>query len=418
MILRGNGAVKKIAFSPDGRLLASAGDEVRVYDVSAADPGASARPLAGHTKPAQDVAFSPDGRWLATASADSTVRLWDVTAPDPAASNIVLHHPPRSTVHRVAFSPDGRWLATGADSGIRIWDLQDPAAAPKIAKARGDIIDVGFSPDGRWLVAGGTETYQLLLFQAPFVGQPLSFHVNQWVLTLAFSPDKRWLVVPDHYDAIVFDLNKPDPSVEPITLRGHKDAIQDMAFSHDGLWFATGSADRSVQLWNVPDRFSGPLVLRGHEGSISSLAFSRDGQWLATASNDMTVRLWNISSPFGQPVSLHSSAEPTKLRLWDLRAESEPAVSQISGDELGVGAGRVFSPNGKWLATISNPARLVHLLNLGTAAAYRISPAHPGMASPVFSSDADGRWLATGDSTGPSILWTPCRRIQQRDRSC
>ena len=207
--------------------------------------------------------------------------------------------------------------------------------------------------------------------------------------------------MPDHYDAVVVDLNKANPISEPIILRGHKDAIADMAFSPDGLWFATGSADHSVQLWNVPDRFSGPTVLRGHEGPISSLAFNGDSRWLATASNDTTVRLWNVSSPFGQPIWLHSASDPTRLRLWDLRAAPQPAVSQIRGDELGVGAGRVFSPNGKWLATLSNPANFVHLLNLATS-----PPTEhilPGVvwASPVFS--PDGRWLATGGVTDPTI---------------
>jgi WD40 repeat protein len=187
-------------------------------------------------------------------------------------------------------------------------------------------------------------------------------------------------------------------------LRGHRDAIADMAFSRDGLWFATGSADHNVQLWNVSDRFSGPTAFRGHEGPISSLAFSGDSRWLATASNDTTVRLWNVSSPFAQPKSLHSPSDATKLRLWDLRTAPQPAVSQILGNELGVGAGRVFSPNGKWLATLSNPADFVHLLNLATSPPTEHILRHPGVASPVFS--PDGRWLATGGWTEATIkLW-------------
>ena len=342
LTLPGSGNVKKIAFSPNDRWLAAVGDdaEVRLYEMDPAEPAASARALVGHTKPVEDASFSPDGHWLATASEDSTVRLWNITASGPVVASFALQHRSGIQVHTVAFSPDGRWLATGAQSGIRLWDLLDPSAEPKTLyeDTNVDIIKVAFSPDANWLVAGATETYQALLFHAPFDGPQRSFHVNQWVGNVAFSPDKRWLVVPDHYNALVLDLNKPDPTSEPIILRGHKDAIADMAFSPDGMWFATGSADHSVQLWNVPDRFSGPNVLRGHEGPISSVAFSHDGRWLASASSDMTARLWNVSSPFGQPISLRSVSQPTKLRLWDLRADPL-AVSQISGDELDLGAG-------------------------------------------------------------------------------
>jgi WD40 repeat protein len=212
-----------------------------------------ARALVGHTKPVQDARFSSDGHWLATASEDSTVRLWNITASGPVVAGFVLQHKPGIQIHTVAFSPDGRWLATGAQSGVRLWNLLDPSAEPKTIyeDSNVDIIKVAFSPDANWLIAGATETYQALLFHTPFDGPQRFFHVNQWVGNVAFSPDKRWLVVPDHYKALVLDLNKADPASEPVTLRGHKDAITDMAFSPDGMWFAMGSADHSVQLWNV-----------------------------------------------------------------------------------------------------------------------------------------------------------------------
>ena len=122
LVLPGSGNVRKIVFSPDGRLLAAAGDDVRVYEIKYADRADSDVHIdirwaggAGHTKPVQDAAFSPDGRWLATTSADSTVRLWNIAAPEPAATNFVLRHKPGKQVHTVAFSPDGHLLATGGE---------------------------------------------------------------------------------------------------------------------------------------------------------------------------------------------------------------------------------------------------------------------------------------------------------------
>jgi WD40 repeat protein len=406
LTLKSNGDVTKIVFSPDGRLLAAAGQDVQIYDTNAADPAAGARVLPGHNKPIRDIALSVDGRWLATASADSTVRLWDMAAADPAATKLVLRHDPGKPVNSVAFSPDGHWLAAGETSRISLWDLQNLSTPPKAVHEDPDvdIIKVAFSTDAKWLVAGATETYHVLLFQAPFDKPPLPLKVNQWVGSVAFSPDKRWLVVPDHYDAMVLDLNKADPTSEPIVLRGHKDAIADMAFSPDGVWFVTASQDRSAQRWNVSDRFSGPTVLKGHEGPISSLSFSGDSQWLATASTDTTARLWNVSSPLGQPTWLHSQLDPTKLRLWDMRAAQHPAVSQILGDELGITAGRVFSPNGKWLATLTASGDDINLVNLATSPPAEHVLQHETGAAPVFS--PDGRWLATGGWSDQTIrLW-------------
>ena len=234
------------------------------------------------------------------------------------------------------------WRQEGS-AGISLWDLLDLSAPPKTVYENRDvdIIKVAFSPDGHWLVAGATETYQVLLFHTPFDSPPLSFHVNQWVGTLAFSPDKHWLVVPDHYDAVVVDLNKANPISEPIILRGHKDAIADMAFSPDGLWFATGSADHSVQLWNVPDRFSGPTVLRGHEGPISSLAF--DGEFRGHSRRPATTRRYGCGM-FLRRLANQYGCTRRRIRrdcaCGALRERRSLPVRKSRGDELGVGAGR------------------------------------------------------------------------------
>jgi WD40 repeat protein len=87
----------------------------------------------------------------------------------------------------------------------------------------------------------------------------------------------------------VWDLSKPDPSSGPLILPGHQSFILDLAFSLDGTWFATGSTDRTVQLWNAVDHFTLAAVLRGHEEPVSGLAFSSGGRRLVTASGDRTM---------------------------------------------------------------------------------------------------------------------------------
>lgn len=377
-----HGGVQALAYSPDGRYLASAGED-RTILISEISSGKTAfTPLTGHTDTIYALAFSEKGRLLASGGRDHRIILWDLSQGKARDINFEGHS---GSIYGLAFNPDGtRIVSASEDKSVRVWDVETgkEIGSPKLSHTQ-SVTAVAFSPNGQFIASGGLDK-QVIIWNAKS-GAPYSrafINAIAPVWTLAFSPDSRLLAAGSADGAIhLWDINKGTSAGKALT--GHRQNVLGVDFSPDGKLLLS-AGDDGILVWMLSEDASQWIpsnMLEGEFAPLRAVAFSPDGATMAAGSSiDDTVLVWNVQAIFGRGYSggitlashtdtvsdlvfspegssLVSGSWDGTIRLWDVsKGVNSPAVEGVSSRAvINAHEGYVMSvsvsPDGKWIAS-------------------------------------------------------------------
>ncbi len=382
-------SVNTMVYSPDGKSLVSAAQDntARIWETA---KGVTKLILKGHDEPVETAAFSPDGKTIATASFDKTIKLWN--ASDGAELATLKGH--KDPVLALSFHPDGHILVSSSSqwgrgnygrspAEIKLWDLETHTEVATLPPQPSHVFTMVFSPDGKTLITGSMDT-TVRLWDFESRKETSTLDPNKVPdqpegepapvpLAVAFSPDGRFLATAGE-DKLILVRNAETREILH-TLTGHDDVVAGLAFSPDGATLASSSYDKTVRLWEMPSGRA-KTTLNGHKNWAFAVAFSPDGKTLASAGYDKTIRLWNAGS--GEPIGV------------------------LEGHTAGVRS-LAFSPDGRTLATGAGD-RTVRLWDLDTRKPIHVMKGHKGAVRGVAFSP-DGATIASASEDKTIKLW-------------
>lgn len=368
------GEVYSVDFSPDGRRVASCGQDgtIRVRDVAT---GTEAFRLVGHQGEVNWVRHSPEGTELASASDDGTIRLWNASTGEEKAA---FRGHDRAIA--VVYSPDGRWLVSGGHEGrVLLWDRASRALVRELGRHPGRVSTLDYSSDNASVASGGNDALAIV-WDVTDLRPPLVIPVGSQVEGVAFSADGR-LLATAALNASVRVWSRFTGTERALMPRVVRPA-RAVAFPPVGDVLVSAGDGRSILRWRIDSpRLVEMLV--GHTDRVWNLSISSDGRSVATASRDGTVKIWG------------DEREPDQAALVGHRAAASDVVFSRDGEELFTidEAGEIR----RWSRRTREPREVMRFLR-GSASA-RLAISTDGSR---FAAIADAKSVAVWDAGTPS----------------
>jgi WD40 repeat protein/serine/threonine protein kinase len=295
-------AVNALAWSPDGKLLASASDDtfVQIFD---ANSGRRTVIYSGHTEEVAAVGWSPDGKLIASGGQDQTVQVWASTS----GAKILTYKGHTDRVNAVSWSSDSRLIASGGeDKTVQVWSAVNGELAFNFLGHTAGVLCAGWQPNNSSLASGSWDgtlrDWATVQHGDHFTAGEQIFsyggHGKNEVYALAWSPHGSFIASAGA-DQTVQISNGDDgtprlPFFTDHQSKTHVNPVRSVAWSPDGNLIASGDTDGNVYVWKTAGRKT-IFIYRGHKGAVNALAWSPDGKTIASASSDSTVHVWQPS---------------------------------------------------------------------------------------------------------------------------
>jgi len=402
-----------INFSPDGRSVATASQDstARIWDTKTGEPIGG--PLS-HAREVFMAQFRADAQQVITASADKSVRIWDPRT-GQAFAEPILHD---TAVYSAKMNASGQRLVTVSESDAAwLWETRtlQPLTVFRWLSASPNFMRL--SPDGQWLLAGDAQdnVRVLNLRSGTFQGKRARHKQTYTISDAQFSPDgRRFVTTSEDSTAQIWDARTGE-AVGP-ALRHERKRVVTASFSPSGEQIVTASQDHTARVWDVPSGIE-RLKLR-HGGDVRSAGFSPDGKLIVTSSLDGTAQIWDAATGrslsklthddevecavfdwAGQRVA--TASKDRTARLWSVRTAQMLTLPLRHADALR-SESVSFSPDGSRLLTMAGNSAQVWDSATGRPL---IRPFRHERLVRVARFSPDGRKVLTASSDGTARLW-------------